>query len=49
LAAAAPAPSNGPWTLTFTVLAADVILLTYLHRRRRGARPQRIMTTALAG
>jgi hypothetical protein len=24
---------TGPWTLTFTVLAADVVLLTYMHRR----------------
>jgi membrane protein implicated in regulation of membrane protease activity len=31
--AAAQVRSQGPWMLTFGVLAADVVVLTYMHRK----------------
>jgi hypothetical protein len=46
LAAAAPAQPNSPWALTATVIAADIVLLTYMHRRRIQAR--RLAEAAMA-
>jgi hypothetical protein len=34
-AAVAQPPTTGPWTLTFVVIATDVVLLSYVYRKRR--------------
>jgi hypothetical protein len=45
-AVAHPTHSQGPWMLTFAVVAADLVVLTYMHRRGLKSRRRLIAQTA---
>jgi hypothetical protein len=46
--AVAKTPRSGPWTLTATVVAADVLLLTYMYRRSQQNRRRHQLAHAYA-